>query len=81
MDEKLRPAVLRYHFKSRRSVKEAVSNISAAFSPGSVFKSTAGYWFKKFTSGCESLEDSPRTSRPSNFDSQELKELVDSDST
>ncbi|KFD63194.1 hypothetical protein M514_24669 [Trichuris suis] len=81
MDEKLRHAILLYEFKSRRSISEAVRNINAAFGPGSVSKSTAGYWFRKFASGCESLEDSPRTGRPSSIDNQALKELVESDPT
>ncbi|KFD71857.1 hypothetical protein M514_15967 [Trichuris suis] len=49
--------------------------------PGSVSKSTAGYWFRKFASGCESLEDLPRTGRPSSIDNQASKELVESDPT
>ncbi|KFD48898.1 hypothetical protein M513_10261 [Trichuris suis] len=81
MDEKLRRAILLYEFKSRRSIREAVRNINAAFGPGSVSKSTAGYWFRRFASGCESLEDSPRTGRPSSIDNQALKELVESDPT
>ncbi|KFD51546.1 hypothetical protein M513_07596 [Trichuris suis] len=81
MDEKLRPAILLYEFKSRRSVREAVRNINAAFGPGSVSKSTAGYWFRRFASGCESLEGPPRTGRPSSFGNQALKELVESDPT
>ncbi|KFD49574.1 hypothetical protein M513_09517 [Trichuris suis] len=81
MDEKLRRAILLYEFKSGRSVREAVRNINAAFGPGSVSKSTAGYWFRIFASGCESLEGPPRTGRPSSFDNQALKELVESDPT
>ncbi|KFD58273.1 hypothetical protein M513_01036 [Trichuris suis] len=81
MDGKLRRAILLYEFKSQRSVREAVSNINAAFGPGTFSKSTARHWFKKFASGCESLEDSPRTGRPSSFDNQALKEPVESDST
>ncbi|KFD50320.1 hypothetical protein M514_08820 [Trichuris suis] len=81
MDEKLRRAILLYEFKSRRSVMEAVRNINAAFGPGSVSKWTAGYWFRRFASGCESLEGPPRTGRPSRFDNQALKELVESDPT
>ncbi|KFD66898.1 hypothetical protein M514_02375 [Trichuris suis] len=81
MDEKLRRAILLYEFKSRRSIREAVRNINAAFGPGSASKSTAGYWFRRFASGCESLEGPPRTGRPSRFDNQALKELVESDPT
>ncbi|KFD51176.1 hypothetical protein M514_07940, partial [Trichuris suis] len=79
MDEKLRPAILQYEFKSQRSTREAVSNIGAVFGLGSVSKSTAGYWFKRFASGCKTLEDLPRASRPSNFDSQALKKLMEPD--
>ncbi|KFD52841.1 hypothetical protein M513_06332 [Trichuris suis] len=74
MDEKLRRAILLYEFKSRRSVREAPRNINAAFGPGSVSKS-------RFASGCESLEDSPRTGRPSSIHNQALKELVELDPT
>ncbi|KFD51843.1 hypothetical protein M513_07172 [Trichuris suis] len=81
MDEKLRRAILLYEFKCRRSVREAVHNINAAFGPGSVPKLTAGYWFRRFASGCESLEGPPRTGRPSSFDNQALKEPVESDPT
>ncbi|KFD67934.1 hypothetical protein M514_19811 [Trichuris suis] len=72
---------LSYLWVLDRSIREAVRNINAAFGPGSVSKSTAGYWFRRFASGCESLEGPPRTGRPSRFDNQALKELVESDPT
>ncbi|XP_026830154.1 histone-lysine N-methyltransferase SETMAR-like [Ooceraea biroi] len=36
-------------------------------------------WFRKFKSGDRNLQDAPRSERPSNFDDDILKSLVESD--
>ncbi|CDW56559.1 hypothetical protein TTRE_0000483901 [Trichuris trichiura] len=75
MDEKLGRAVLLYEFRPR----EALSHVNVAFGLGSVPKSTARCWFKKFAKICYSLEDWKWTGRPSNFNSQVSKGLMESD--
>ena len=58
-----RPVFL-YEFKLNQSAAETVRKINHAFGNDSVNERTVRHWFAKFRSGDFSLEDEPRSGRP-----------------
>lgn len=73
-------ACLLYEFKLGTKAAEASRKICTAFGDDAVSERTAQKWFKKFVSGDESLEDSPRSGRPSVIDNEELRAVIENDS-
>ena len=79
MKIKIRAALL-YEFKLKHKATQAARNIRKAFGDDSLSDRTAQFWFAKFDSGEETLEDDPRSGRPEVIDDNELQNLIESDS-
>lgn len=74
-------ACLLYEFKLGTNATEASIKICTAFGEGTVTPRTAQRWFKKFTSGDESLEDEVRSGRPSTLDDDDLRTMIETNSS
>lgn len=70
---------LLYDFKSGLKAVESIRRINAAFGEGTVSRTTAYDWFDRFRGGDYSLEDQPRSGRPSELDDDELRAAVEDD--
>lgn len=68
-------------FEFNRGVKavDAARNIRAVYGEDAIVDRTAQKWFKHFKEGNFSLEDSPRSGRPSEFDEDRLNDLIHDD--
>ncbi|XP_023214631.1 histone-lysine N-methyltransferase SETMAR-like [Centruroides sculpturatus] len=55
--------------------------ICQAFGQGSISTRTTQRWFRKFSSGDESLKDEPREGRPYVINNDELQAAIEEDST
>lgn len=64
--------LLRHYWKAGLSVRAATDKICSIEGIGSMNKSTAGEWFKRFTQGDTSLEDKPRSGRPTTLENDAL---------
>lgn len=71
--------LLLYDFKFGVKAAESSRRICAAFGDGSVSERTAQDWFKRFREGDTSLEDRPRSGRPSVVDDERLRQMVEAD--
>ena len=70
---------LLYEFKLGHSAAEATRNISQAWSEDAVSERDARWWFERFRSGNMSIEDMPRSGRPSKVNISTLQELIEAD--
>ena len=70
---------LLYDFKNAVSGSESSRRINAAFGLGTVSVSTANDWLRRFRAGDESVEDQPRSDRPSSVDDEALRALIEAD--
>ncbi|CAG0878599.1 unnamed protein product [Darwinula stevensoni] len=68
--------LLLYDFRIKKTAN-SIADINTAFGPDTVSKSTAYDWYSRFQKGNESLEDQPRTGRPSEFDNSALQEALE----
>lgn len=76
-DEKIAIRVLlRHYWKKGLSTRAAAEEICAVEGEGVVNKTTAAEWFKRFNEGDTSLQDKPRSGRPSTVDNEALLEAV-----
>ena len=73
-----RPTFL-YEFKLNQSTAETARKINMAFGNDSVNERTVRRWFAKFRSGDFSLEDEPRSGRPTVIQDEDLRTLVETD--
>ncbi|CAG0899779.1 unnamed protein product, partial [Darwinula stevensoni] len=69
--------LLLYDFRIKKMAANSIADINTAFDPDTVSKSTAYDWYSRFQKGNESLEDQPRTGRPSEFDNSALQEALE----
>ncbi|CAG0900854.1 unnamed protein product [Darwinula stevensoni] len=69
--------LLLYDFRIEKTAANSIADINTAFGPDTVSKSTAYDWYSRFQKGNESLEDQPRTGRPSEFDNSALQEALE----
>ncbi|CAG0885047.1 unnamed protein product [Darwinula stevensoni] len=69
--------LLLYDFRMEKKAANSIADINTAFGPDTVSKSTAYDWYSRFQKGNESLEDQPRTGRPSEFDNSALQEALE----
>ncbi|CAG0889983.1 unnamed protein product [Darwinula stevensoni] len=69
--------LLLYDFRIEKKAANSIADINTAFGPDTVSKSTAYDWYSRFQKGNESLEDQPRTGRPSEFDNSALQEALE----
>ncbi|CAG0889502.1 unnamed protein product [Darwinula stevensoni] len=68
--------LLLYDFRIKKKAANSIADINTAFGPDTVSKSTAYDWYSRFQKGNESLEDQPRTGRPSEMACQCLEHLL-----
>ena len=73
-----RPIFL-YEFKLNQNAAETGHKINQAFGNDSVNERTVCRWFAKFRSGDFSLEDEPRSGRPTAILDEDLRTLVETD--
>uniref|UniRef100_A0A5S6PZV6 HTH_48 domain-containing protein n=2 Tax=Trichuris muris TaxID=70415 RepID=A0A5S6PZV6_TRIMR len=71
--------VLLYEFKQGTKAAVAARKINMTFGSGTLGVGTARWWFRKFRSGNESLEDNDRSGRPSDLDEDQLRAIVEED--
>ena len=69
--------LLRHHWKKGLSTRAAAKEICDVEGEGTTSKSAAARWFKKFNDGDLSLEDKPRSGRPSTFDEDALRSALE----
>ena len=73
--------ILLYEWQSGRSKAMAARNICQAIGPNATTKKTAGDWFRRFDQGDFSLEEKPKSGRPTEIDFATLKQLIEEDPT
>ena len=77
-DEKLIiRGILRHYWKKGLTAAAAAHEINDVEGQGNMTKMTASRWFKRFNDGDTTLEDKPRSGRPSSFDEDTLREQVE----
>ena len=69
--------LLKFFWKKGLSARAAAREICSVEGEGSVSNPTASAWFKKFNTGDTSIEDQPRSGRPSTLDSEVLRQAVE----
>ena len=72
---------LLYEYQLGHSASEAARNICLAIGSGAMSTTTACRWFERFRNKDYSLQDEPKSGRPSGINFDELKELIESDPT
>ena len=72
---------LLYEYKLGHNASEATRNLCRAIGPDVINITTAYRWFQRFDNGDESLQDDPRSGRPTEIDLSELKQAIESDPT
>ena len=77
MDKRLIRTIFLFQFKLGRKAAETARDINEAFGLRTTNDRTAQWWFNKFRSGDESLEDDERSGRPSDVDNDQLRALVE----
>ncbi|XGW10325.1 hypothetical protein V3C99_012088, partial [Haemonchus contortus] len=77
MDKRQIRTIFLFQFKLGRSAAGTARDTNDAFGPGTTNQRTAQWWFEKFRTGDESLEDDERSGRPSAVDKEELRTLVE----
>lgn len=68
---------LLYEFRLGTTVNDAHRRVCQAFGEGTVSQRTCFHWFSRFTLGDYSIEDKPRSGRPSNLDEDALRRLIE----
>ena len=75
--DKIEPRVLiRHCWKRQLSTRDAAKEICDAEGEGTVHYTTVSWWYKRFDSGDLSVEDQPRSGRPSTLDNEDLRAAV-----
>lgn len=67
--------LIRYRWKRQLSIRDATKEICDA--EGTVHYTTVSRWYKRFDSGDLSLEDQPRSGRPSTLDNENLRAALE----
>ena len=70
-------SIFLYKFKLNQSAAETVRKINQAFGNDSINEHTVRRWFAKFCSGDFSLEDEPRSGRPTVIQDEDLRNPVE----
>lgn len=68
--------LIRYCFKRKLSTRAAVKEICDTEGEGTVSQSNVCRWYKRFKSGDLTLDDEPRSGRPTMFGSEDLVEAL-----
>ena len=70
---------LLYEYQLGHNATEATINICRAIGPGVVSIATAHRWFKCFRNNDYSLQDQPKSGRPTEIDLSEINRVIESD--
>lgn len=70
---------LRYCWKRDLSTRDAAKEINDAEGEETMSQPTVSRWFKRFNSGDPSLEDQPRSGRPTKLDDGVLQAALDAE--
>lgn len=68
-----------YAFDRGLSGAAAAREICSVYGDDATSKATCERWYEKFRSGDKSLEDKPRSGRPSSIDDDELEKMISAD--
>nr|CDJ84488.1 transposase [Haemonchus contortus] len=77
MDKRQIRTIFLFQFKLGRSATETDRDINDDLDLDTTNQRTAQWWFEKFRTGDESLEDDERSGRPSAVDNEQLRALVE----
>jgi len=80
LKEHIRNCLL-YEYQLGHSASKAEQNICLAIGPGVVSNATAWRWFDRFRNGDYSLQDDPKSGRPTEINLNELRQTIESDPT
>ena len=81
LEKKQLRAIFLFEFKRGWKAAEATWNINEAFDQNTVNERAVQRWFVRFRSVDESLEDEEHGSRPSEVDDDQLKALIEADTS
>lgn len=70
------PTVLLYEYKNGLKASEAARKIRNAFNEDSVTDQVACFWFRRFKSGNENLEDESRSGRPLACEDEDIRKCL-----
>ena len=70
-------SILLYEFKLGTSARGTASRLCRFFGKDTISDRSAQYWFANIRSGDESLEDEAKSGRPSEFDEDALKQMIE----
>ena len=70
---------LLYEFRLGEKAADAHRRLYQAFVEGFISEKTCVHWFARFKSGNYTVEDKPRSGRPSELDDEALLQLVEAD--
>jgi histone-lysine N-methyltransferase SETMAR len=71
--------LLLHYWKKKCSQRDAAEAINKVEGEGTTNKSSVGEWFKRFNAGDLSLEDKPRSGRPTMLDESDLQAALDAE--
>ena len=69
--------IMLYYFKKGKNAAEMHKKICAVYGEGAVTDRTCQKWFAKFCAGDFLLDNAPRSGRPVEVDSDQLKTLIE----
>ena len=69
--------IMLYCFKKGKNATETQKKICAVYGEGAVIDRTCQKWFAKFCAGDFLLDDAPRSGRPVEVDSDQIKTLIE----
>ena len=81
MDKSKIRTIFEYEFRCGTNASETARKINSVFGEGSSSHSTVLFWFAKFRSGEFSLKNEPRGRPQSKVNNDELKAIVESDTS
>ena len=76
MEKKQICAIFLFQFKLGHKAAKTARDINQVFGIGTTIECTAQWWFKKFHTGDENLEDDECSDWPSDVDNDQLRALV-----
>ena len=69
--------IMLYYFNKGKNATEMQKKICAVYGEGAVTDQTCQKWFVKFRAGDFSLDDAPRSDRPVEVDSDQIKTVTE----
>ena len=72
---------LLYEYQLGHSASQATRNICSAIGQHVISTTTACYWFSRFRKGNYSLQDEPRSGRPTEINLDSLKQVIEEEPT